>query len=142
MLRHRGIRSNKGVVMKSLKYCGEMMLAALVVNAAMPAQAANRSWTNTAGGSWETAGNWNPNGSPTNTDSIRITANGTYNVNFNNTTADNGVSNGWLTINDMLIQGDGVGGVPTLLVDFTNTTKQLSITATIGDALQVNSGAN
>src|SRR6185503_9020136 len=91
---------------------------ALIVTAVASVDAANRSWTNTAGGSWEGAGNWSPNGSPTNTDSIFIQSGGTYTVNFNNDTANNGASNGWLTVFDARIVGDGVGGMPTWLIDF------------------------
>ena len=38
-------------------------------------------WTNTAGGSWEVPGNWNPNQSPTNGDVIRIVSGQNFIVN-------------------------------------------------------------
>lgn len=127
---------------RKLKSCGVMMVVATLCGVVHPVDAANRFWTNAAGGSWEAPGNWSPNGSPTNTDSIFIQANGTYTVNIDDTTADTGDPNGWLTVFETRINGDGVGGTPTLLIDFTNTSKQLTLTYTGGDALQVNSGGN
>jgi T5SS/PEP-CTERM-associated repeat protein len=113
-----------------------------IVAAVSTADAANKHWTNTAGGSWETAGNWNPSTTPTNTDSIFINANGTYTVNFDNTTVNTGTSNDWLTVFETRMIGDGVGGTPTLLVDFTDTSKQLTLLYPGGDALQALSGGN
>lgn len=52
----------------------------LVSTVVLPA--ANITWTNTSGGSWSAAVNWNPNQVPTNTDTVRITTPGTYTVNF------------------------------------------------------------
>src|ERR1039457_7308146 len=56
------------------------VLALLAVGNLAPA--ATITWTNTSGGNWSVAANWSPNQVPTNTDSVLITAPGTYTVNF------------------------------------------------------------
>ncbi|MEO5803943.1 MAG: hypothetical protein ABIR24_10460, partial [Verrucomicrobiota bacterium] len=44
--------------------------------------AADISWTNTTGGNWSVAANWNPNAVPASTDNVFITNSGTYTVTF------------------------------------------------------------
>src|ERR1019366_6496748 len=46
------------------------------------ARGATITWTNTSGGNWSVASNWNPNQVPTNSDTALITAPGTYTVKF------------------------------------------------------------
>ena len=46
-------------------------------------RAADLVWTNTAGGAWSTASNWDPNQVPVATDNAYITASGTYTVTVN-----------------------------------------------------------
>ena len=47
------------------------------------APAATLDWTNTSGGAWSTAGNWNPAGPPTDTDDVRFNqAGSSYRVTF------------------------------------------------------------
>ncbi len=47
------------------------------------AAAAPITWTNTSGGSWNVAANWNPNSVPGSSDDVFITNNGTYTVVLN-----------------------------------------------------------
>ena len=47
------------------------------------ARSATITWTNTAGGNWNTANNWNPNQVPGSSDDVLITSNGTYTVTLN-----------------------------------------------------------
>lgn len=56
------------------------LVPALLVSAVT--RAATITWTNTHGGNWSAAANWNPNQAPTNTDTVLITTPGTYTVNF------------------------------------------------------------
>jgi hypothetical protein len=49
-----------------------------LLTAALSAQAATFSWTNTSGGNWNASANWSPNGVPGGTDTGMITAAGTY----------------------------------------------------------------
>lgn len=44
----------------------------------MPSEAATIAWTNTSGGNWSVAANWNPNTVPGPSDDVLITSNGTY----------------------------------------------------------------
>jgi len=101
-------------------------MLAWVISAAHPTHAANNIFTNTAGGSWEDANNWT-GGSPDSTDFILITNNGTYTVLLNNTTADTdpGGASSWLTISNLNL--GNLTGLPTLLLDFTNTAKALTV---------------
>lgn len=87
--------------------------------------AADSTWTNPSSGSWETPANWSLGLSPTNTDSMFITNSGTYTVNVDDTTANTGSSSTWLTVSNLTV--GAVSGLPTLLVDFTNTAQSLSI---------------
>src|SRR5580658_11328496 len=41
------------------------------------------SWTNSAGGNWSSADNWDPNQVPVSSDSVSINLNGDYTVNLN-----------------------------------------------------------
>jgi hypothetical protein len=108
----------------------------LLVSLAMPAPAVNVSWTNQAGGSWETAGNWSPNTTPLSTNRTFIT-NGNYTVTVNNATADNDPDGAasWMVVSTTTVPPLTLGsgsGAPTLLVDFTNATKALKFTSTTG----------
>ena len=57
-------------------------------------QAADIVWTNTAGGSWNAATNWNPNQVPGASDTAWITNNGTYAVTLNTSTIVNSLALG------------------------------------------------
>lgn len=109
-------QSHVGRIVVGLAACVGALLAA------PPAvHAVARAWVGGAGSSWETAGNWSPSGSPTNTDSISITGGaGPYTVNIDDTTANTGDSNTWLTVNSLTIGPSGGG---TLLINYTNPTK-------------------
>src|SRR6185436_18369349 len=65
------------VVIKHLKFLFGLALFAGEV------RAADLVWTNTAGGNWGTAANWNPNQVPGSTDNAFITTAGTYTVTVN-----------------------------------------------------------
>jgi hypothetical protein len=56
------------------------LFVALVLAVGNAANAATINWTNTAGGNWNTAANWNPNQVPVVSDDAVITAVGTYAV--------------------------------------------------------------
>ena len=58
-------------------------LCLLPVAFAFHARAANITWTNTSGGSWSVATNWNPNTVPGAADDVFITSSGTYTVVMN-----------------------------------------------------------
>jgi hypothetical protein len=58
-------------------------IAALSLATALSAPAANIVWTNTAGGNWNTAANWNPNTVPGAPDTAVITNDGNYTVALN-----------------------------------------------------------
>src|ERR1043165_1347423 len=95
--------------------------------AAAPVVRAAAVWTNTAGGNWEDAGNWNPNVVPTN-QTVTINANGTYTVTVGSSAAN--TVPGSFTNVEMDIQSSGVG-YPT--VDFTYTnTNQFVLNGAVG----------
>lgn len=52
----------------------------MLLFAALPSQAVNRTWTNSLSGDWFAATNWSPNGVPGASDIAYITNNGTYTV--------------------------------------------------------------
>lgn len=56
----------------------------LLILGQLPAGSATISWTNTAGGAWEVAANWDANRVPASSDDVVISANGNYTVTFNN----------------------------------------------------------
>jgi T5SS/PEP-CTERM-associated repeat protein len=103
-------------------------VAVLLAGTIPVANAASLAYTNTAGGSWETANNWSSHTTPTIVDTASITNNGTYTVNLNDTTADTdpGGASSWLTVNNLTV-GNGTG-ISTLLLNFTNTAKAFTIT--------------
>lgn len=113
------------------------LLAVLLALGVSNSEAANRTWTNKLGGFWHEAGNWNPNGTPTNTDRILSSA-GDYVVEFNDITADTGSTNTWLTVNDIRWTG-GTGGDPTLLFNFTNTAVTFTTLGTT-DSMEIREG--
>jgi len=49
----------------------------------VPETEAQISWTNLAGGNWNSADNWSPNGLPTASDSVSINLDGNYTVTLN-----------------------------------------------------------
>jgi hypothetical protein len=57
----------------------------LILSSTNPAKAASYTWTNTAGGNWNVAANWSPNGVPGGTDSAAITTTGSYTVTMSDT---------------------------------------------------------
>lgn len=69
------------------------MVSVLLAIWVASARGADLVWTNTAGGSWNTAANWSPNQVPTSTDHVWITNNSTYTV-----TVTGGGAAGILTI--------------------------------------------
>src|SRR5262245_34101960 len=90
-------------------------------------QAANNAFTNTAGGAWETSGNWNLGTTPTSADTVYLTNNGTYTVYVSTNTADTdpGGAGSWMT-NANLYVGNTTGQ-STLLIDFTNANRTLFV---------------
>jgi hypothetical protein len=120
---------------KSARLCG-LGSAAILLCSLVPTGAATLNWTNTAGGSWETPGNWNPSQSPAAGDVIRIVLGQNFLVNVDNTTASN-AANPWLSVNDIRLQGSGGGAHPILLLDFTNSAAALVTTATGTDSFEL-----
>jgi hypothetical protein len=99
------------------KYWMAVLLAALSFT---NARAATISWTNTAGGLWGLAANWDPNIVPRSFDSAAITANGTYTItidtNVNVASLTLGAASGAqtltnfnqnMTITNALVSGNG-----------------------------------
>lgn len=61
-----------------------LLLTALALTVPLAgAHALDVSWTNTAGGNWNTAANWSPNQVPGPNDAVWITNNGTYTITLN-----------------------------------------------------------
>ena len=90
-------------------------------------------WTNTSGGNWSVAANWNPNQVPTNADTALITTPGTYAVVLDFTTAGNQSLYPTITVG----AGGGAAGVQTLAM----TNKQFFFTnllVTTGGAFAAN----
>ncbi|MGH2853218.1 MAG: beta strand repeat-containing protein [Solirubrobacteraceae bacterium] len=81
-------------------------LAALAPGAAH-ASGCTDSWTNTAGGSWFTPGNWSNNAPPTSEEEACITANGTYTVTMTQTSG---------TVSVRALTVGGTSGTQTLAV--------------------------
>ncbi len=109
-----------------------LALAAAVATAA-PAGAVTctgDTWTNTAGGSWDTAGNWSLNAPPTGTEAACITAAGSYTVTIGNETiADSGVA----------VTLGASGSTPTLAIGNSGSSEPAvtfaSVTTTAGTSL-------
>src|ERR1051326_6532471 len=115
--------------MKGVSNSLSKSIVALLLAIVIPtAKAASLAYTNTAGGSWETAANWSSSATPTIADTASVTNNGTYTVTLDDTTAntDPGGAASWLTINSLNI--GNATGKSTLLLDFTNTAKSLTVT--------------
>src|SRR6185503_2094403 len=119
------------VLRRTLKLSAMLLVIAFLPHLAF--SAAN-SWTNTSGGSWEASTNWSL-GTPSNTDSIFITNNGTYTVQIDNTTANTGDTSTWMQVNSIAVSA--VSGLPTLLIDFTNTARILNLSSTASGALNI-----
>jgi hypothetical protein len=60
-------------------------LFGLILTATLPIQAASYTWANIAGGNWNVAANWSPNGVPGGADSAAMTTTGSYTVTVNDT---------------------------------------------------------
>lgn len=85
-------------------------------------------WTNvTAGGLWETPGNWSPNQAPTIADSVTFTVDGSYPVYITNSTADSFASS--MTIAS-LAMGSSAGDSPRLVINYTNAATAFHVTNT------------
>ncbi len=97
-----------------------------------PVQAQVNSYTNTAGGKWETPANWSLDLSPTNTQSIFITNAANKTVTIDSTTSSNFPST--MTVNSLTLSGSGV--VNTLLLTNTGPTPPLQVL----NALTIGSG--
>lgn len=65
------------------KWIETLVYASLILVPLAAAGISQISWTNTAGGNWYVAANWNPNTVPGSNDAANITANGTYTVSLN-----------------------------------------------------------
>ena len=92
-------------IMKTINL--KLIAAALAVGCSvLTASAATITWTNTSGGNWSVAANWNPNQVPSPSDDVLITVGGTYTVtadlsaNVNSLTL--GGSSGQQTLNTAL----------------------------------------
>jgi hypothetical protein len=72
--------------------------AALLLASGTPARALDVAWTNTAGGAWSAATNWNPNHTPTTNDAAFITNAGVYTVTLD-------ASN--ITVTNLILGGPG-----------------------------------
>lgn len=113
----------------------------LIFTLVLPVAAIPLNWTNQAGGSWEIAGNWSPNTTPNVTNRLEIDT-GNYTVVIDDTTADTdpGGAASWMAaFNNTaggLILGSSVNN-PTLLLNYTNTTKSLLIGSTTGDSVRM-----
>jgi hypothetical protein len=107
-------------------------LASLMLTATTPAKAASYTWTNTAGGNWNAAANWSPNGVPGGTDSAAITTTGSYTVTMSDTE-----SVGTLTLG----ASSGDGTVQTLNLPSGTFTVNNASTGTAQGTLNL-SGAN
>lgn len=99
-----------------------IVLAILCAGVPRTSPGADNSWTNPASGSWEDANNWSLGTAPGSSDDIFLTNAGTFTVNVDDTTADTAPST-------LFITNLNIGGtdLPTLLIDFTNTTQTLTV---------------
>lgn len=103
-------------------------VAVFLLLAVSPLPAAPLNWTNvTAGGLWETPGNWNPNQAPTIADSVTFTVDGSYNVYITNSTADSFASS--MTIAS-LAMGSSPSDSPRLVINYTNAATAFHVTNT------------
>jgi hypothetical protein len=107
------------------------LLSVVALTTLPPAQAASYTWTNTAGGNWNVAANWSPNGVPGGTDSAAITVTGGYTVTINDTE-----SAGTLTLG----ASSGDGTVQTLNVSASTFTMNNASTGTAQGTLSVTGG--
>ena len=65
-----------------LSTVNHLAIVACIALSGMGLHAATITWTNTSGGNWSVANNWNLHQVPTNTDTALITTPGTYTVTF------------------------------------------------------------
>jgi hypothetical protein len=83
---------------------------------ALSARAADNTWTNPAGGTWESA-NWSDGAVPDSTDTVKIGNSGTYTV----TLGSSAVNTAPLSLTNAALQVHSLGsGTPTLDITFTN----------------------
>jgi hypothetical protein len=96
-------------------------------------------WTNLDGGNWGNTNNWRPNQLPAYNDTVLITNSGTYTVNFDLSSFDNGFPVLYSLMVSNLTLGAGTGGfgIQTLLVTNLYTT---SIFAANNQLLVTNNG--
>src|SRR5215468_9186341 len=71
----------KALLFKSSFLATSLMVAAILVETSLHAQVT--AWTNTAGGNWNTAANWNPNIVPDAGTNAVVTNAGTYTITYN-----------------------------------------------------------
>ena len=103
--------------------CGFVGLLLAMALSGNTVHSATITWTNTSGGNWSAAANWNPHQVPTNTDTALITAPGTYTVTFDFNAAP-GSFYPVVTVG----AGGGAAGVQTLAVtNFTFTFTNLLV---------------
>jgi hypothetical protein len=108
-------------------------LFGLILTATPPAGAASYTWINNAGGNWNVAANWSPNGVPGGSDSAAITTTGSYTV-----AVDDSESIGTLTLGastaDTTVQTLNVSG-GTLTVNNASTGTAQGTLSVSGGAL-------
>jgi len=63
-----------------LSFIKSLAIGLLFLSMMLAGQAATIAWTNTAGGVWSVASNWNPHQVPGLSDDVLITSNGNYSV--------------------------------------------------------------
>jgi len=83
--------------------------------------AAINTWTDSASGSWGTAINWDA-GVPAGSDDISISQEGTYTVTVDDDTANNDLG---MAVTSITVEASS--GLPELAIDFTNSTKILTV---------------
>ncbi len=119
--KHRSIFSTTGLRQQSRRIIAGLavLLAGVLLGGSAPA--AQIVWTNTAGGYWNIAANWNPNQVPTSADDAVIAASGNYTVTLNVSTNIGSLALG------------GAGGQQTLVNNgYTLTLNQASVISTNG----------
>jgi hypothetical protein len=95
----------------------------LIVAGAETGLAAVNAWKNPVSGSWGTAGNWSA-GLPQSAQDASIAVAGAYTVTVDNFTADNALG---LVVTNITV--GAASGLPALAVNFTNTTRTLTVGA-------------
>ena len=112
----------------------------LLLTSGSLAHAATVTWTNTSGGNWSVAANWNPNQVPTNTDNVLITTPGTYTVTLDVFDTSYNATN---AANLTLGAGGGAAGVQSLRLTTLLSSQFInvgSLLVTNGGVLQITNG--